>query len=67
MEKVLQRLACKILGGIAAAVLQGHPMKLWSIAWDMWEHRNGILHDKRESCYSLHDLQLECYCLEGIY
>ena len=20
--------------------------KLWQIAWDMWEHRNGILHDK---------------------
>jgi hypothetical protein len=21
-------------------------LKLWGIAWDMWEHRNGILHDK---------------------
>jgi hypothetical protein len=23
--------------------------KLWDIAWDMWEHRNGILHDKDQS------------------
>jgi hypothetical protein len=23
--------------------------KLWEIAWDMWEHRNGILHDKDQS------------------
>ena len=22
--------------------------KLWQIAWDMWEHRNGILHDKEK-------------------
>jgi len=21
-------------------------MKLWNIAWDLWEHRNGILHEK---------------------
>jgi hypothetical protein len=21
-------------------------LKLWNIAWDMWEHRNGILHEK---------------------
>jgi predicted alpha/beta hydrolase len=20
-------------------------MKLWNIAWDLWEHRNGILHE----------------------
>jgi hypothetical protein len=20
--------------------------KLWEIAWDLWEHRNGVLHDK---------------------
>jgi hypothetical protein len=20
-------------------------LKLWNIAWDMWEHRNGILHE----------------------
>jgi hypothetical protein len=20
--------------------------KLWQVAWDMWEHRNGIFHDK---------------------
>jgi hypothetical protein len=23
--------------------------KLWEVAWDMWEHRNGILHDKEQS------------------
>jgi hypothetical protein len=23
--------------------------KLWDVAWDMWEHRNGILHDKEQS------------------
>ena len=22
--------------------------KLWQVAWDMWEHRNGILHDKEK-------------------
>ena len=28
--------------GWTTAIIQ----KLWNIAWDMWEHRNGILHDK---------------------
>lgn len=23
--------------------------KLWEVAWDMWEHRNGILHNKEQS------------------
>jgi hypothetical protein len=23
--------------------------KLWQIAWDLWEHRNGYLHDKDDS------------------
>jgi hypothetical protein len=23
--------------------------KLWEVAWNMWEHRNGILHDKEQS------------------
>jgi hypothetical protein len=23
--------------------------KLWLIAWDMWEHRNGILHEKENT------------------
>jgi hypothetical protein len=22
--------------------------KLWQVAWDMWEHRNGVLHDKEQ-------------------
>jgi hypothetical protein len=22
--------------------------KLWQIAWDMWEHCNGVLHDKEQ-------------------
>jgi hypothetical protein len=23
--------------------------KMWEVAWNMWEHRNGILHDKEQS------------------
>ena len=23
--------------------------KLWDVAWDQWQHRNGILHDKEAS------------------
>jgi hypothetical protein len=36
---------------IIGSALTGHRWataiiyKLWGIAWDMWEHRNGILHD----------------------
>jgi hypothetical protein len=32
--------------------------KLWEVAWNMWEHRNGILHDKEQSIIlqSLHDM-----------
>jgi hypothetical protein len=22
---------------------------MWEVAWNMWEHRNGILHDKEQS------------------
>ena len=22
--------------------------KLWQVSWDMWEHRNGILHNKEQ-------------------
>jgi hypothetical protein len=27
--------------------------KLWEIAWDLWEHRNGILHDKTQGYANL--------------
>jgi len=27
--------------------------KLWNIAWDMWEHRNGALHNLEEAHQSL--------------
>lgn len=29
--------------------------KLWQVAWDLWEHRNGILHEQ-ENCVSLETL-----------
>ncbi len=28
--------------------------KLWDIAWDMWEHRNGVLHDSENVVSSAH-------------
>jgi hypothetical protein len=28
--------------------------KMWDIAWNMWEHRNGILHDKEQSIILQH-------------
>ena len=36
--------------------------KLWQVAWDMWEHRNGIIHDKEQGQLALilkRDIQLE--------
>jgi hypothetical protein len=30
--------------------------KLWGIAWDLWEHRNGILHDK-QNVVSINELR----------
>jgi hypothetical protein len=27
--------------------------KMWDIAWDLWEHRNGILHDKHHGYKNL--------------
>jgi hypothetical protein len=28
--------------------------KLWEVAWNMWEHCNGILHDKEQSIILQH-------------
>jgi hypothetical protein len=28
--------------------------KMWDVAWNMWEHRNGILHDKEQSIILQH-------------
>ena len=34
--------------------------KLWDVAWDQWNHRNGILHDNDENLLSkLQDLQIK--------
>ena len=34
--------------------------KLWDVAWDQWNHRNGILHDNDESLVSvLQDLKIK--------
>ena len=24
-------------------------LKLWNVSWDLWEHRNGIVHDKQNN------------------
>jgi hypothetical protein len=31
--------------------------KLWDVAWDMWDHRNRVLHDQEHSV--ARDLQIQ--------
>ena len=31
--------------------------KLQEVAWDMWEHRNGVLHDNPDKHHRKHDLE----------
>jgi hypothetical protein len=45
--------------------------KMWQVAWDLWEHRNGYLHDREESFLSTqtnngikHQFELGCRNLD---
>jgi len=29
--------------------------KLWNVSWDMWDHRNGILHSSTNTCEEILD------------
>jgi hypothetical protein len=40
--------------------------KLWSIAWDLWEHRNGILH-KQDNLVSDAELQRTNLRVSSLY
>jgi hypothetical protein len=33
--------------------------KLWNIAWDLWEHRNGVAHDKTDGLTALLQQELQ--------
>lgn len=39
--------------------------KLWEVAWDLWEHRNGIVHE--QAVNSGHLRQTLAPTLTGIY
>ena len=36
----------------------GVDKKLWNVSWDMWEHRNGIMHNSLQPCKDILDSRI---------